>query len=153
LHGTNTEQDILRYQIGLFSEIFKDVAELFFIDAPNILGVPMEKAFVDRGFTKPGRVWFKWQEGYVFPNRHCPDKETDEPLIPYDFEDSLIKILKEIDNNGPYDGILAFSSGSIIYRLLHLFVHSLDPNRFALKENDFPKFIISFSGPNYPIKF
>jgi hypothetical protein len=58
LHGYNTDKDIMKYQLNLFSEIFKDVIELYFIDAPNFNPEERVKVFVDRGFTNPGRTWY-----------------------------------------------------------------------------------------------
>ena len=58
-----------------------------------------------------------------------------------------------IVNYGPFDGVLAFSQGSCLYRIFHAYTQIVNPEPF--KEIQLPTFLLSFGGavfPEYQIK-
>jgi hypothetical protein len=52
--------------------------------------------------------------------------------------------------NGPFDGVLSFSQGSIFYRHLYTIVNHIDPESYNYVKDLLPKFLISISGTHFP---
>jgi hypothetical protein len=57
LHGTNTNADIMKWQLRTFQETYNELVELTFLDAPHETGRPRFKPFAERGFKAPYRKW------------------------------------------------------------------------------------------------
>jgi hypothetical protein len=51
------------------------------------------------------------------------------PLIAWGIEGLAESIYKELKQNGPYDGILGFSSGSVAFRTLYRIYFDFDKER------------------------
>ena len=52
------------------------------------------------------------------------------PKIKLGIEKSCELIVNEIRQNGPYDGVMAFSEGCIIFRTLYQIVFELDKEKY-----------------------
>ena len=68
--------------------------------------------------------------------------------------DYLVDIMR---SEGPFDGVLCFSQGGIIFRHFHRITQEIDPQAFALpgvsdgrQTFQMPKFMISVASPVFP---
>ena len=63
-------------------------------------------------------------------------------------EESVKYILEEMKTHGPFDGVLSFSQGSIMFRHLYRIVTDLDSASYP--DVHLPSFVISVGGPYFP---
>jgi hypothetical protein len=61
------------------------------------------------------------------------------PLIAWGIEGLAESIYKELKQNGPYDGILGFSSGSVAFRTLYRIYFDFDKERYHDIQDFFSK--------------
>jgi benzoyl-CoA reductase/2-hydroxyglutaryl-CoA dehydratase subunit BcrC/BadD/HgdB len=70
----------------------------------------------ERGFNDPGRAWFKLDANRKIPDKYNPTPE-DEPVRTPSVNES-VKELYEKMKKGKYDGVIGFSQGCIMFRVL-----------------------------------
>jgi len=95
IHGYRQNGKTFREKSGSFRKVLKKYAEFLFVDAPNIL----EESDGDQ------RGWWFSSEGKNYNAQQFTD-------FTEGFEESLNVISETIENEGPFDGILAFSQGA-----------------------------------------
>jgi hypothetical protein len=122
--------------------------EFHYLQAPHDPPEPPIQALLDRGFKLPFGAWIY--------NGDWGSKQSELEVadISYGLEESILAALKMMKAQGPFDGMLAFSQGSIFFRHFYRIVHSLDPDSYAEYFSDasfkFPSFIISICSPYFP---
>jgi|LauGreDrversion4_2_1035121.scaffolds.fasta_scaffold282331_2 hypothetical protein len=90
----------------------------------------------------PLKSWFELGD-WVFDETQLPPKDL------CGFEKTIEYLLEYMNANGPFDGFLTFSQGSIVMRFLYRFLYVVDPERYANRLEKFPKFHISVAGPAF----
>ena len=98
----------MNHQLGYYQWIFNDYIEFVYLNGPIKIKDTFEQAIDDK-FDGPFYGWFKY------------NYETNEIE---GANESLQYISDYIQENGPFDGILGFSQGSTIARILMKFVNS-----------------------------
>ena len=102
------------------------------------------KALKER-FKPPYKTWLnlhEWRTGKAEDKyeKMAPGLFKSEDLQWKKLQDTLIE-------QGPFDGVLAFSQGAIFYRHVHRLLLNINP---ILKRVYLPPFMISFSGCFFP---
>ena len=102
--------------------------------------------FVKRGFEGPYRSWLKFNGIDVLDSQ--TEGKTFESVFPnhvYGVEESIDLIVNEIRKSGPYDGVITFSQGSIMFRTLYRVVHEIERDKYQDIRSTFPRFHIGVS--------
>jgi len=107
LHGTSSNEKIMRMQVAPLSRYGKDVVELVFIQGS------LRTEDIDPGneFLESQKKAFPGQDFYQYAKllRDDPDRFG----VDYEGLDSAIEALQKLlQKEGPFDGVLGFSQGS-----------------------------------------
>ena len=82
------------------------------------------------------------------------DRETESPDVVFGLEESVDYLIDIMRQQGPFDGVLCFSQGGIMFRHFHRITQEIDPQSFKLNETkqtfQMPKFMISVASPVFP---
>ncbi|XP_071451467.1 esterase OVCA2 [Hetaerina americana] len=109
IHGYRQNATVFKEKIGSLRKILKKVVEMVFITAPH--QVSDSDFRNDSGTVVDGRGWwFSGPDSYfkaLDPSDHC-----------FGFEDSVKAVENAFEENGPFDGILAFSQGAAFAAIL-----------------------------------
>lgn len=125
-----------------FRDLFDEVADFYFLEAPHSINpsiIPPEPALIKLGFQAPFKAWFA-----PIPISHKRvEKEladyisTHEPLpegLKYNIftgiDTSIDFIVDVIKKDGPFDGVLSFSQGSAMFRVLNAVTQLIRPNLY-----------------------
>ena len=76
------------------------------------------------------------------------DKFSEEKSFYFGAEQSIEAIANCLREQGPFDGVLGFSQGSIIWRNFYAITQYEDKETF--KDLVMPRFLLSFGGPFFP---
>eukprot|EP00347_Sterkiella_histriomuscorum_P010650 403375457 len=144
LHGYNLTAEIHRYMLREFEQYYKDVMDFYYVDGPHECQEEPGDYFVSKGHPGPYRSWLKFEAWKL--GKSDDDEEKQAPNVIFGLEDSTNVILDMMRKHGPFDGIIGFSQGSIIFRHFYRLTQDIDPQAFDIP-CEMPKFIISFSGP------
>ncbi|KAK3580578.1 hypothetical protein CHS0354_002672 [Potamilus streckersoni] len=114
IHGYRQNAQAFRERTGAFRKIIKKHAELVFIDAPNrVPTLPSEDVHEEATGGGSGDQ-LGWWFSHVNDYYHAQDY-TD---CCKGFQESLDTIKKTFHEQGPFDGILAFSQGAALLTVL-----------------------------------
>merc|ERR1711935_37385 len=100
LHGYRQSGEQFRVKTGAFRKLLKKKCEYTFIDAPHIIADGEE----DRGW------WFSTSDDNYMA--------TEKSAIDTGFEATLNHVEQVLTEQGPFDGILAFSQGACLAAIL-----------------------------------
>ena len=85
---------------------------------------------------------------------HEQRSETTSPDCVYGLEEVCRYLADILKNQGPFDGILAFSQGGIIYRHFYRITQEIDPEAYQDKFGNplftLPKFAVMVASPVFP---
>ncbi|EFJ10056.1 hypothetical protein SELMODRAFT_128834 [Selaginella moellendorffii] len=124
LHGFRTSGSILEKQLSKWSSSIHELLDLTFLDAPY----PAKgKSDVEGFFPPPYYEWFQYNHDFT--------EYTG-------FDETVQFIANFMENNGPFDGLLGFSQGSILSSALV----GMQEKGKALTGIPPVKFVISVSG-------
>ena len=104
-----------------FRQVFSEVLDFTVEDGPfEVPDLPLAelKRFLTDGRTK-FRSWLK-----------LPRLETEPPNVAYGLEESVDYLVNILRTHGPFDGVLAFSQGGIIFRHFHRITQEINPEAF-----------------------
>ncbi len=104
LHGYRQNVAMFKEKLGAFRKIVRKKVSLHYIEAPHL--VPNEEAVEQRGW------WFSGEDDY-FKATHVSDCDKG-------FNESLDLIKNFIAEDGPFDGLFAFSQGAALAVMLEL---------------------------------
>ena len=108
-----------------FRQVFHEVMEFTVVDAPFEAYEEIPKE-LKRFLQHPDAKFKSWLK---FPKKRG-DSEQTSPDCVYGLEE-IVKFLGDIlRQQGPFDGILAFSQGGIIYRHFYRITQEIDPESF-----------------------
>ena len=158
MHGFNNNTETFTFMTEGMREMMKDIAEFYFVEGSYTLDekmVPPEPALAERGFKGPFKSWF---EPIIAPGSEekklIAEYQKRFPLAKEDgggvyrisknSKRSVDEIVKASMIHGPFDGVLSFSQGSAMYRVLYLHTQVLHKSEY--EDFVFPRFILSFSG-------
>ena len=77
----------------------------------------------------------------------------------YGLEESVAHLIDAIKLQGPFDGVIGFSQGGIIFRHFHRITQEIDRKSFespidsSKQVFEMPKFMISVASPVFKMKF
>ncbi|XP_039265729.2 esterase OVCA2-like [Styela clava] len=111
LHGYRQSEKTFRQKTGSLRKILKNKAELVYITAPNL--VP-NKEDNDVGESTQVEDQYGWWFSSPDDTYHAQN-HTD---CCKGYEQSIEKIAQFMNDNGPFDGILAFSQGASLLSLI-----------------------------------
>lgn len=113
IHGYRQNGQVFRERTGAFRKIIKKHADLVFITAPNRVP-PLERdgGAADSTVDTDARGWWfsRGEDNYYNPLDYTDSSKG--------FEDSLKCIIQTFQEQGPFDGIIAFSQGAAFLSLL-----------------------------------
>ncbi|CAL5226171.1 g8998 [Coccomyxa viridis] len=134
LHGFRTSGEIFAQQMDIsrLSEKLKDLIDIVYVDAPHLssgeLPADLPAALVN---GRPTYEWWNAQRG------------ESGKVVRYDgFDESLTFIKDYIALHGPFDGLWAFSQGTILASLLL----AMQQKGLILQEHPPLKFIVCIGG-------
>ncbi|CAI2350709.1 unnamed protein product [Caenorhabditis sp. 36 PRJEB53466] len=104
LHGYRQCDQSFRQKTGSTRKLVKSLADFEFVNGIHSVAVD-EHAETSRAW------WFSNEEAMSFSSR-----ETSEVAV--GFEESVAAVVKFIEENGPFDGLLGFSQGASMVHLL-----------------------------------
>ena len=85
------------------------------------------------------------------------EQKFESPDVVFGHEESIDYLVDIMRSDGPFDGVLCFSQGGIIFRHFHRITQEIDPEAFALQgasdgrqKFQMPKFMISVASPVFP---
>ncbi|XP_048756066.2 esterase OVCA2-like [Ostrea edulis] len=111
IHGYRQNNQSFRERTGAFRKVVKKIADLVFISAPNL--VPPLESSEEEGATNNAD-----QRGWWFSS-------SDDKYVAQDFTDCCkgyhesVQVIKQaLVEQGPFDGILAFSQGAAMMSLI-----------------------------------
>lgn len=123
LHGYRQSDVIFREKTGGFRKQFKKYADFVFMKAPHVPVIPCQTAAVavadgieeDKNGDGNGKGetygwWFSKSEKH-FSSRDVTDLDTG-------FKESVDAVVRFAKDNGPFDGIFAFSQGAALAFLI-----------------------------------
>ena len=155
-HGFNNNIEVLRFMTQSFRDLFDEIADFHFIDAPYEIDesiIPAEPALAKLGFKGPFKAWF----APIPINQKKVDKELKEYIETHEalpdglkfrvsngIEKSIDLVKETIEQHGPFDGVLSFSQGSAMFRIFNAMTQLIHADRY--KNLEMPRFIISFAG-------
>ena len=122
LHGYNTDKNVMEYQMRHFRQVFSEVIDFVVIDAP--FETPDEPPRELRKFLEPSgrtrfRSWLKFAS-WDSETNHSPD-------VVYGLEEVVEYLVEVMKTQGPFDGVLAFSQGGIIFRHFVRITQEIEP--------------------------
>ncbi|XP_071481343.1 esterase OVCA2-like [Diadema antillarum] len=123
IHGYRQTGQTFREKTGSLRKILKKHAQFVYIDAPNIVKSGKEdgsQSGEERGW------WFSDKEGGFLASQHTS--------VNPGYEESLDTIATALREQGPFDGILAFSQGAALLALI-----------CGLREQGDSRFIFNFA--------
>lgn len=123
LHGYNTDATVMEYQMRHFRQVFHEVMEFTVINAPFESNDEPPKQ-LKRFLRTPDSKFKSW---LVF---HQKDNQNTSPDCVYGLEQVVAYLAEVMRSQGPFDGILAFSQGGIIYRHFHRITQEIDPQAY-----------------------
>ncbi|KAH9279845.1 Ovarian cancer-associated -like protein [Echinococcus granulosus] len=106
IHGYRQTGNTFREKSGYFRKILKGSCEFVFIDSP--LKIPSPADTVDQGFG----WWFSQSDDSFDPAEHTDFLRG--------FDESVEVVKNALKEQGPFDGIFAFSQGAAFVTLLQL---------------------------------
>ncbi|XP_046397911.1 esterase OVCA2 [Ischnura elegans] len=109
IHGYRQNASIFREKTGSLRKMLKKIAEMVYITAP--LQVSEDDFRNESGTVVDGRGW--WFSG---PNSYF--KALDASDFCFGLEESIKIVEKAFKEEGPFDGILAFSQGAAFLAIL-----------------------------------
>ncbi|KAL5249365.1 hypothetical protein ACHWQZ_G018282 [Mnemiopsis leidyi] len=104
LHGYRQSEVSFREKTGGLRKALKSLADFEFIRAPH--SVHEEENSYSWFYSNPAT--------HHILTYNCLDSSTEDP----GFDDSVKYILHHISDNGPYDGVMAFSQGACLTSML-----------------------------------
>ncbi|MFH4979222.1 hypothetical protein AB6A40_005931 [Gnathostoma spinigerum] len=119
LHGYRQDGNIFREKTGGFRKYFKKYADFVFMNAPHVLKVFDEGCLEERRATpdekatgnhKDERGWWFSRENF-FSSKDVTDFD-------FGFQESVEAVVRFMRDEGPFDGIFAFSQGAALAALL-----------------------------------
>ncbi|XP_063421280.1 esterase OVCA2-like isoform X2 [Mytilus trossulus] len=113
IHGYRQDGKVFRERTGAFRKIIKKHADLVFITAPNrVPPLETDGGAADSTVDTDARGWWfsRSEDNYYNPLDYTDSSKG--------FEDSLQCIIQTFKEQGPFDGILAFSQGAAFLSLL-----------------------------------
>ncbi|XP_071157615.1 esterase OVCA2-like [Mytilus edulis] len=113
IHGYRQNGKVFRERTGAFRKIIKKHADLVFITAPNrVPPLETDGGAADSTVDIDARGWWfsRSEDNYYNPLDYTDSSKG--------FEDSLQCIIQTFEEQGPFDGILAFSQGAAFLSLL-----------------------------------
>ncbi|VDI62495.1 Hypothetical predicted protein [Mytilus galloprovincialis] len=113
IHGYRQNGKVFRERTGAFRKIIKKHADLVFITAPNrVPPLETDGEAADSTVDTDARGWWfsRSEDNYYNPLDYTDSSKG--------FEDSLQCIIQTFKEQGPFDGILAFSQGAAFLSLL-----------------------------------
>ncbi|KAI6218141.1 hypothetical protein M3Y99_01728700 [Aphelenchoides fujianensis] len=130
LHGHHQTAARFREKTGGFRKNFQSIAEFVFIDAPIQEGEPPADPNAEVVAVEERQTWFTTTP----ENKYI--RNLDTKFFNGTFEQSAAFVRTFVDENGPFDGILAFSLGAAFtHALLHQGL--LPPLKFVIFCCDF----------------
>ena len=97
----------MEYQARQFSEVFDNVIDFKFIDAPHEVPEDPPRSLLVRVFKTPFKSWIKIGEWRT--NDQTGEQEHQDKNVVFGLENSVRYVLEEMKQHGPYDGFLTFS--------------------------------------------
>ncbi|EGT46615.1 hypothetical protein CAEBREN_04149 [Caenorhabditis brenneri] len=104
LHGYRQCDQSFRQKTGSTRKLVKSLADFEFVNAPHSVAVD-DHADSSRAW------WFSNSEAMSFSSRESTE-------VSVGFEESVNTVLKFIEENGPFDGLMGFSQGASMVHLL-----------------------------------
>ena len=98
-HGHYNNIDVIKCQIAYYQYIFKDYIDFEYIQGPHEVKDLVYDKTIQKKFKGPFYTWI------------LNTKDANTTSAAEEFEKSYGYSLKFLDDNGPYDGVLAFSQG------------------------------------------
>lgn len=106
LHGYNTNTQVMEYQMRHFRQVFHEVMDFQTLDAPFECREPPPKELMRfMGKNQRFRSWLIFHQ----PNGNAADCVSG-------LEQATECLCSFLKTHGPFDGILAFSQGGIVWR-------------------------------------
>ncbi|CDW71753.1 UNKNOWN [Stylonychia lemnae] len=127
-----------------FEQRYKDIMEFYYIDSPHDCPEEPDKYYVSKGFQPPYKSWLTF--GSWRSNSSDDPEEQKAPNVVTGIDVSAQVVFKEMEANGPFDGVIGFSQGNIFFRHFYRLTMAIDPENLK-PPCEMPKFIISFAGP------
>lgn len=130
LHGYYNNAQVMKHQLDFYEKVFANYVDFEYLNAPIEVTYTYDAGIAEK-FEGPFYCWGNFDiEG--------------EKL--HGCLDSMNYVIDYINKNGPYDGVLGFSQGTLICRLL---LKNKELRKYA-KALEYPlKFGVLISGPAY----
>lgn len=141
LHGYNADKTVMEFQIRHLKQIYEPVMDFVIIDGPFecIADPPQELARFMKAPDSKFRSWLTFKDFKGDSMKESP--EVIQGL------DTIIEYFTEVMNTqGPFDGVLGFSQGGIIYRHFWRLTQVIDPEPYKDKIT-LPKFLMAVGCP------
>ena len=156
LHGYNTDANVMEYQMRHFRAVFHEVMEFTIVNAPfDCEDAPpreLQKKFFPEQPSAKFKSWLKFHSWLP-----TEEKKYESPDVVFGHEECVDYLVDIMRSEGPFDGVLCFSQGGIIFRHFHRITQEIDPQAFALpgasddrQTFHMPKFMISVASPVFP---
>mmetsp|Transcript_27560 Transcript_27560/g.36829 ORF Transcript_27560/g.36829 Transcript_27560/m.36829 type:complete len:154 (-) Transcript_27560:366-827(-) len=137
-----------------FKQVFNEVMDFVVVDAP--LECPSDpprelKRFLTSSGRSHFRSWLKFAQW-------TPELNLDPDTV-YGLEEVVAFLVDVLKSQGPFDGVLCFSQGGIIYRHFHRITQEIDRASFQSRADprrqvfEMPKFMISVGSPVFDMQF
>ena len=149
-HGYNSDKNVMEYQMRHFRLVFGEVIDFEIIDAPfECQEPPVEEM---KRFLPNRDAHFKsWLKFYGWGTEE--EKKTKVPNCVYGLEEAtqyIIDVLK--GPKGPFDGVLGFSQGGIIFRHFYNITQKIDRETYLVPGSqrqvfEMPKFFMTVASP------
>ena len=125
LHGYNTDSKVMEYQMRHFRQVFNEVMEFTVVDAP--FDCPEEPPKELKRFLPPVegarlKSWFQFHSW-----RTEAEQRSSSPDCVFGLEQVVAFIIDVLKNQGPFDGVLCFSQGGIMFRHFYTITKELYP--------------------------
>ena len=110
-----------------FRQVFHEVMDFTIINAPfeceDAPPRPLQKKFLPYG-DKSARFksWLKFHSWLP-----SDEQKFESPDVVFGHEESVDYLVDVLKSQGPFDGVLCFSQGGIIFRHFHRITQEIDP--------------------------
>lgn len=109
LHGYRQNESIFREKSGALRKLLKREAEFFFVNAPHL--ITGDPGNLERPLELQERAWF-----FSRPDQTYKGTDTTDTCI--GLEESIHFLEEVFKEQGPFDGILAFSQGACLLSII-----------------------------------